>query len=167
MINAIYKSKTDNNICFKNTSSNIAQKELFQPFTKTSESLIKKANNMLEKHWKLIRKNKLKTPQDFEFKLKVLKHNILLKPVYNDPLEDKFLMQISTDNSAVFENIILDRKAKNYVYEKNIKTDFGYSTLKTRNSKFSHDNETQFLVNYYVENFFPHIIKAFDKSEGD
>ena len=74
-------------------------------------------------------------------------------------------MQIKNDKDKNFyENIIFDKDGKNYVYEKVMQTDFGYATLKTRNSKIQTDFDTNEKVNYYLEKFLPKYLQIFNRS---
>ncbi len=117
----------------------------------------KKANNLIEDTWYFIRKDKQSQLQP-EYAMSTRGHNILLKALYRNNQEDAILFDVSEKNSRILERFIIDRNAKNYTYEKILKTEHGSATVKTYNSKTGQGDDVDCKLNNYIENFFPKIL---------
>lgn len=160
-------SKTNRNINFKaNTPSKVLSeaiiREQLETFSDRSIRLIKKTSDLIENTWISIRKNKeaIKTP---EYVFSDYHKNVSLRPVYANRNNPQMVLKLEEKDGSMFENIIIDRNAKNYIYEKVVKTDKGSATVKSVNTKLKKDSAYNLLVNKYLEKYLPKILSRYYK----
>ena len=85
--------------------------------------------------------------------------NVTLSPLYRAG-ERSMVLQV--DGHKGFERITVDKYAKEFSYEKVVKTEFGSATTKSYNSKTSpKDKNIVTLVNGILEDYLPKFIKQF------
>lgn len=141
----------------------IAQETLTTSPTELSleaKKYVLKAHNLIEDTWGRIRKKEvdMETPT---FVKNLLGRNITLSPLYRSS-ERSIVLQI--DGQKGFERITVDKYAKEYSYEKIVKTEFGSATTKSYNSKTSpKDKNMVTLINGILEDYLPKFINQFPK----
>lgn len=112
----------------------------------TSKKLIKKVNNMIEEVWAETKKKPCF--------LKNINRNkkISLTPVYTN--EKRLALQVEYPDN--YKRITVDERGTNFTYENVVKTEFGYATTKSYNSKTSKpDKEMVKLINEILETNLP------------
>ena len=139
----------------------IAQEALTTSPTELSleaKKYVLKTHNLIEDTWVRIRKKEInmETPT---FTRNLVGRNVTLSPLYRAG-ERSMVLQV--DGHKGFERITVDKYAKEFSYEKVVKTEFGSATTKSYNSKTSpKDKNIVTLVNGILEDYLPKFIKQF------
>lgn len=123
-----------------------------------AKKYVQKAHNLIEDTWVRIRKKEVDmvTPT---FNRNIFGRNITLAPLYRNS-ERSIVLQI--DGPKSYERITVDKYAKEFSYEKVVKTEFGSATTKSYNSKTSpKDKNATTLINGILEDYLPKFINQF------
>ena len=128
--------------------------------TDTAKKLVKRAHNIIEDTWVMIRKKEIdmKTPV---LNRKILNKEITLSPLYVNG-DRNIVLEIKNDKGL--QKIVVDKRAKDFSYEKIVKTDYGTATVSTYNTKRSAQNDEKVkLINELLEEYLPKITSSIPK----